>query len=179
MTELIIVIAIIVIIVAVLLAVRAGRERKLEGRRTEAQELRETAQSHDQRAEVEQAEAARQAARAKKAQAEAEEKAAIARTEAAAAQERAQAAEHEGGLAREHHERARAIDPDTPDPRDDAGWDDSSHGETGHDASRDDAGWDDSHEPAGRPVTDDDTRLHEPELGDRGSGDLPGEPGRR
>ena len=57
MTEAIIVIAIIVLIVAVLLAVRAGRERKLEGRRTEAQELRETAQTHDQRAELESAEA--------------------------------------------------------------------------------------------------------------------------
>ena len=110
---------------AVLLALRAGRERQLESRRTEAQELRETAQTHDQQAELEQAEADRQAARARKAQAEAEEQAAIARTEAVAAQERSQAAEREGSLAREHHERARAIDPDVPDTHDEDGWDES------------------------------------------------------
>ena len=120
MTEAIIVIIAILVLVAVFMAVRSGRERKLEGRRTEAQELRETAQTHDQRAELEQAEADRRAARARKAQAEAEEQAAIARTEAVAAQEQSEVAEREGSLAREHHERAQAIDPDArdDDPRD-------------------------------------------------------------
>ena len=125
MTEAIIVVVAILIIAGVLLALRAAKERKLESRRTEAHELRETAQTHDQRAEREQAQADQQAARARKAQAEAEEKAAIARTEAVAAQERSQAAEREGGLAREHHERAREIDPDADVAHDDAGMDEA------------------------------------------------------
>lgn len=78
MTEALIVIAIVVVIVAVLLAVGTGGERKLEGRRAEAQELRETAQTRDERAELEHAEAERQAARPRTAQAEAEETAALA-----------------------------------------------------------------------------------------------------
>lgn len=120
MTTAIIVILAIVVIVAAFLAYRAGKKRELDGRRTEAHELRETAQTHDRRAEREQAEADRQAARARKAEAEAQEKSAIARAEAVAAQERAEVAEREGGLAREHHDRARAIDPDRDDdPRGD------------------------------------------------------------
>jgi FtsZ-interacting cell division protein ZipA len=133
MTEAIIVIAILAVLVAAFVIYRASRERAIEGRRTEAQELRETAQTHDQRAELEQAEADRQAARARKAQAEAEEKAAIARSEAVAAQERSQAAEREGGLAREHHERARAIDPDVDEPHDELGRDEAHEGYDAHD----------------------------------------------
>ena len=107
-----IVIGAIILIALIVLLSRAARNKRLEGRREEAGELRREAQTRTLRAERQQASADEQQARAKQAEGEAEERAAAARRESAAAQERARAAEREHAVAREHHERALEVDPD-------------------------------------------------------------------
>jgi flagellar biosynthesis/type III secretory pathway M-ring protein FliF/YscJ len=110
-----IVVGALVLIALLVLLTRAARNRRLEGRREQAAEVREDAQSRTLRANRQRAAADEQAARAKQAQAEAEEKAATARRESATAEERAQLADRERRLADERHEEARSIDPDVTD----------------------------------------------------------------
>ena len=99
-------VVLIILAVAVLALIawtvaKKQRERRVEGRREEAGELRQTARRHQLEAEREEAEAQERAARARR-------EAATAEAQTARAQEaKAQAAEH--------HERAAEIDPDASD----------------------------------------------------------------
>lgn len=87
MEVVLIVLGIVILALLVAMLVKKGRDRRLEGRREEAGELRETARRHQIRAEREEAEAQERAARAQQAKAE----------------------------AREHSERAADVDPDADD----------------------------------------------------------------
>jgi len=113
------IIAIVVgaIILVALLAYTAAamRRHRLEGRREEARGLHRQAQARSIQVEGQRASAEEHAARSRRAQAEAEEKAAQARRDELVAQERAVEADRGAEAAREHHDRARAVDPDMSD----------------------------------------------------------------
>lgn len=81
--------------------VKKQRERRMEGRREEAGELRQTAQQHQLKAEQEEAEAQERAARA--------------RREAATAEEQTARAQQAKAEATEHEQRAAEVDPDVDD----------------------------------------------------------------
>ena len=98
-----IVIGALVLIALFAAIARRGRERQLEGRRTEAAE-------HRLEAEV-------RGARADRQEASAEERAARAKREQAIAQEQAARARQERQLAEERHEHAREVDPDGGEPQ--------------------------------------------------------------
>ena len=97
------VVLIVLAAVAVLLIawalLRKQRERRMEGRREEAGELRQTAHRHGLQAERDEAEA--------------EERAARARREAAAAEQQAVRAQGVRAKAVQHEQRAAEVDPDT------------------------------------------------------------------
>ena len=117
-----IVIAAVILIAVVALLGKRGRERRLEGRRVEAQEHRDQARMRARTAEREQADADEAAARAKKARAIAEEQAAQARRAEAEAEAKTEHARHERGHAEALHGHAEEIDPDAgADPEADEG----------------------------------------------------------
>ncbi len=78
--------------------VKKQRERRVEGRREEAGELRQTAQRHKIEAD--------------RGEAEAEERAARARREAAAAEQQASRAQSVRSQAVQHEQQAAEVDPD-------------------------------------------------------------------
>ena len=94
-----IVVGAIILIALFALLGKKGRERKLETRRTEAHELRREAQVRQSQADRHKAEADERAARARKEQAIAEEQAAH--------------AEKHSRFARDRHEKAADLDPDS------------------------------------------------------------------
>ena len=96
-----IVVGALVLIAAIAIATKMARERRLEGKREEAREVRHEAQLSG--------------AQAERQQAEAQERAARARREQAIADEQAAEAEKHQRFARERHEEARSLDPDSDD----------------------------------------------------------------
>ena len=96
-----IVVGALVLIAAIAIASKMARERRLEGKREEAREVRHEAQVRGAQAERQHAEAEEQAARARKEQARAEEQAAE--------------AEKHRRFARERQDEARSLDPDSDD----------------------------------------------------------------
>jgi hypothetical protein len=96
-----IVVGALVLIAAIVLASRMARERRLEGKRDQAREVRQEAQIRGAKADRQHAEAEERAARARKEQAIAEEQA-------------AKADEHRR-FARDRHVEADKIDPDADD----------------------------------------------------------------
>ena len=99
MEVVLIVLAALVVALIIWMAVRKGRERRLDSRREEAGELRQTARSHELQAQQQEAEA--------------EERAARARREAAAAEHQAARAESAREEAQQHSREAAEVDPDT------------------------------------------------------------------
>jgi hypothetical protein len=91
----------LVLIAAIAIASKMARERRLEGKREEAREVRHEAQLRG--------------AQADRQRAEAEERAARARKEQALADEQAAEADKRTRFARERQEEARSIDPDAGD----------------------------------------------------------------
>jgi hypothetical protein len=114
-----IVVGAVLVIALIVVALRASRRRRLEGRRTEASELRTDARQREATAEDARAAADEQAARAERVRAEAQEKEAAARREEVVAQKRGEVAEHQTVAAREQHDRARSVDPDVADSGED------------------------------------------------------------
>ncbi|HEX2232459.1 MAG TPA: hypothetical protein VHG69_03750 [Thermoleophilaceae bacterium] len=96
-----IVVGALVLIAAIAIASKMARERRLEGKREEAREVRHEAQLRG--------------AQADRQRAEAEERAARARKEQAIADQQAAEADKHGRFARERHEEARSLDPDADD----------------------------------------------------------------
>ena len=94
-----IVVGALVLIAAIAIASKMARERRLEGKREQAREVRHEAQLRGAQADRQQAEAQERAARARKEQAIAEEQA-------------AEAEKHQR-FARERHAEAQDLDPDS------------------------------------------------------------------
>jgi hypothetical protein len=110
-----IVVGAILLIALLATLVPLTRRRSLGRRRERAGSLRQEAHTHRLNAERTRAAADEQAARASREKAEAEELAARGRVQRASSQERVTEAQREMAVAREHHDRARAIDPDAGD----------------------------------------------------------------
>lgn len=98
MEVVLIVLGALVLLVIIWMLARKGRERRLDSRREEAGELRQTARSHELQAQQQEAEA--------------EERAARARREAAAAEHQAARAESARAEAQQHVRQADDVDPD-------------------------------------------------------------------
>jgi hypothetical protein len=94
-----IVVGALVLIAAIAIASKMARERRLEGKRDQAREIRHEAQVRGAQAEHQQAEAQERAARARK--------------EQAAADEQAAEAERHQRFARDRHAEAQDLDPDS------------------------------------------------------------------
>ena len=118
-----IVVGAILLLGLIVVGTRTARQRRLEGRREKAGELRQQAQHRDRTAQDARAAADEESARAERVRAEADEKEAGARRHEIAAQERAGDAEGKTVMAREHHERAREVDPDVGDSGEDEALD--------------------------------------------------------
>jgi FtsZ-interacting cell division protein ZipA len=114
-----IVVGAILLVVLIVVGTRMARQRHLEGRREKAGELRQQAQHRDRTAQDARAATDEESARAERVRAEADEKEAEARRHEIAAQQRAGEAEGKTVVAREHHERAREVDPDVSDSGED------------------------------------------------------------
>jgi FtsZ-interacting cell division protein ZipA len=114
-----IVVGAILLVGLIVVGTRMARQRRLEGRREKAGELRQQAQHRDRTAQDARAAADEESARAERVRAEADEKEAEARRHEIAAQQRAGEAEGKTVVAREHHERAREVDPDVSDSGED------------------------------------------------------------
>jgi hypothetical protein len=110
-----IVIGAIVLVTLLTVAVIAIRRARLGNRRHQARELHRQARGRTIQVEAAQASADRHAAHARRADAEAEEKSAEARHDKALAQQESDAIEQQAALARDHYDRARAVDPDSSD----------------------------------------------------------------
>jgi FtsZ-interacting cell division protein ZipA len=110
-----IVIGAIVLVALLTVAVIAVRRARLANRRHQAGELHRQARGRTIQVEAAQASADRRAAHARRAEAEAEEKAAQARHDKALAQQETVAVEQKAEFARDHYDRARAVDPDSSD----------------------------------------------------------------
>jgi FtsZ-interacting cell division protein ZipA len=98
MEVVLIVLGVLVLALVVWAVMRKQKERRLEGRREEAGELRQHARQRELEAE--------------RGEAEAEERAARARREAAAAEQQAAEARRVKAEASEHEQRAAEVDPD-------------------------------------------------------------------
>jgi FtsZ-interacting cell division protein ZipA len=118
-----IVVGAVLLLVLFVLGTRMARQRRLEGRREKAVELRQQAQHGERTAEDARAAADEETARAQRVRAEADEKEAEARRHEIAAQERTGEAEGKTVVAREHHDRAREVDPDVSDSGEDEALD--------------------------------------------------------
>ena len=105
----------VIVLAIILLLGRMARDRRLERRRGQARELRQEASARGQRAEQVRASADEATARAERREAEADEQAAKARSESVEAEREGEHAAQEILAARTRHDRAREIDPDTPD----------------------------------------------------------------
>jgi len=98
MDVVLIVVGVVVLALIAWAIIRSQRERRLEGKREEAGELRHTAQTHE--------------CEAQRREAVAEQRAAKAKEEAAAAQQEAERARVAQAEAQRHHEQAAEVDPD-------------------------------------------------------------------
>src|SRR5947207_6631466 len=105
----------VIVLAIILILGRMARGRRLERRRGQARVLRQEATARAQNAEQVGASADEATARAERREAEADEQAAKARRESVEAEREGEHAAQDILAARARHDRAREIDPDTPD----------------------------------------------------------------